>query len=501
MYLRFDARDFSRAIAFNSYQFGLDWLTWNVEGGPEAGEARVAGDMQNLMLLPQMLRCGVNVSDENGWPAWWGYVHEVEVHLDGLVYLATLDDMANRVAVRYRAFDPAGGEGGGWESQTIWFDSVESVRSINQYGYKELIDDIGEGNAEDAKLRAVALLAVRYTPQTRVTPGDRLSAPYGIVRMRGWFETLGWRYWSEARGYVGNGQQTGINFIWGQSSSFQREMQSWYVAGSSPWEVYGVRMPLWKVGAPADNVIVELCDDSSGTPGTVRASVTIAASTLKRDAGTWVEAIFTTPYTVTNGIYYVIQLRRSGSVDAANYFTIRADADALIDGTMKSYTGSGWTTHTGDFVIDIFGQEESTTQMANVANGDPGQFLNGAYILNASGVKISLYQIGKKTGLEMVKDLLAAGDSNGGPMEARVTHDRYLAIRQRPVSTTPELVIVAGGEVRYRTGQRLSGSDSPVGRWARIEPLQSVGGDLGAPGLVYITRAEWRNGSVRVWWD
>ena len=100
---------------------------------------------------------------------------------------------------------------------------------------------------------------------------------------------------------------------------------------------------LSKSGAPTDNVLISIETDSGGSPsGTVAAQIaTVSGASLVAGSST-PRISFTTGAILTPGTAYWVVLRRSGAVDAANFYWV-----GKAYGTAKSYKmwdGSTWGT-------------------------------------------------------------------------------------------------------------------------------------------------------------
>ena len=453
-----------------------------------------------------MLRSPVRVLDEHSIPRWWGYVEEIELHLDGLVYIMTLDGLANRVAVRWS--DDGGSplsSREGYDYQTTW---LEFVNSYTEYGVKEMIFDIGEARQAQAEAARLTQLTKRSKPATRATMGERTSKPWAYIRLAGWIHTVGWRFYSHNRGYVGNLEWSGIAHPVGDLGPHTMVGQQFLTAGSSNWEFSELWLRLYRVGSPADNVTVALKDS---TFTTTYQSVTFAGSTLEREATGWKKIVFT-PYTLVAGTVYSIVISRSGANDANNYYGVRIEQGVKLGYNFSQWqNGVGWVAEVpnASMVMGIFGQEETTVQLRNVlASTAGGQFLTGVQIVNASGIKTRMFRPGKLRAIDELKDMLLTGTSAGSELRATITEARVMVIDVRPaLPASVELYIYPGGEIRHKGGGVLL--ESPVGKWAKVVGLQDAGGTYNPSSAVYITRAEWdtlgapagAGGRLRVKWE
>jgi hypothetical protein len=498
----FESRDFSRPLPAVGLTFRVRRLTWSDEGGPQTGEVQATGDLPALESLVERLRCPVTVLDDYGAPAWWGYVHAVQIFLDGVTFRATLEGMANRVAVRWADEDPQMGEAAqAYQHQTAWLDDLPSQRA---FGVKEMIFSLGEASQAEAEAACRTHLMNRRLPQVQALPGERVERPYAVLDLRGWFDTLRWRFWSEPRGYVGNIESGGRETSFGHSPAVQRIAQSFSSGWAGGWELSEVWVKLWKVGAPTDQAVVSLCADQNGLPGAALASVSLSAGEIASEPA-WVKVFFPGAVTLTGGTMFWVALARSGGVSATQYFGVRREEDARIpSGAFKVFNGSAWVNEAtpGHLVMGVLGRQESTEQLAAIAGpAGGGQFLQGVRIRQASGVKAHLFRAGKWSALDEVRRLLSMGTASGEELLAQVSSERVLVVEKRPNPDQPALRISPGGEVVHLNGRRLLPGENPVGKWAVLDGLVRMDGKAGAPEVVYLTHAEWRDGRMRVGWE
>jgi hypothetical protein len=187
-------------------------MSWRAVGGPHRANiraSRVGIDYLSDML--DYLRNGVKLYDQQNELCWWGYVHEVKVRWGLTEVGVSLDRMFNRVMVRYKALTP--GEDSTEDAETDW---AEDASSTSEYGDKELI--LSTGNlvlSEDAAetLRDIKI-AEMSRPSAIADYESRASDPVVDITCRGWWETLGWVYYSQAAGRIsyteGDGAIQGI---------------------------------------------------------------------------------------------------------------------------------------------------------------------------------------------------------------------------------------------------------------------------------------------------
>ena len=213
--------------------------------------------------------------------------------------------------------------------------------------------------------------------------------------------------------------------------------QSFTLTNNVPaWTVDKIVIRCQKIGAPADNVKVELCADSSGAPGTVIESVTVAASGIST-ALEWLEFTFTNVNSLTYGTTYWIVISRTGSNEATNHYLIDVDESLpYTGGVLKLWTGSAWVDRStnADLVFRVLGAWATTTQIQQIVT-DVGAFFAGTDIVNTSGVNSNQYRNGETTAYDELMALLEDGTSNSRRLHAEVTQERILRVYEQPALT------------------------------------------------------------------
>jgi len=165
-----------------------------VIGGPKTAEIEATGPRADLESLTDWLRYPVQISSRQGTLLWWGYVHEVELQVGQLVVTVNLDTVINRAAVLYTSLEGAAEEAftTAWASNTV---------SVAEYGTRERLPSVGQASATMAtSLRDKLLAAQAYPRAGRAIAGSVGSR--AVLRCRGWYQTLGWRYYQRLDGRV-----------------------------------------------------------------------------------------------------------------------------------------------------------------------------------------------------------------------------------------------------------------------------------------------------------
>lgn len=253
--------------------------------------------------------------------------------------------------------------------------------------------------------------------------------------------------------------------------------QSFQLGSSEVWNAYSIKILAAKVGTPTDNLTVELCANGGGAPGAVLASGTITGSTLTTNRE-WATATLSSYVALALSTTYWVVVRRSGSNDPTNYYTVGVDESlGYPRGTLLLWTGAAWVARTpdADMAFQVTGVEETTVQITRIEN-DEGQFFAGTLIDDASGLYTSPYRDGDGTALAEIAALLKRGTTNDRRLLATVTRDRYLEVYEEPElsTSTIELLMGSDGMLRLPLAGTLDGAVAPVGKWCQFVDMPTT---------------------------
>jgi hypothetical protein len=176
-------------------------MTWDVQGGPRSASlsARVAGPV-DLDQFAALLRCGAIIYTAQGSAAWWGLVWSVRIQDGQTGVWITLDDLANRVRTVYGMFEPEA-TGAGLRSTTGWADDLTS-QSI--YGVKEAQISLSLATTDQAESYRDQTLAAQARVSPRPTVGLGANISQITIDLRGYWDSLGWRFYSNSTGLIEN---------------------------------------------------------------------------------------------------------------------------------------------------------------------------------------------------------------------------------------------------------------------------------------------------------
>lgn len=489
---------YTRDFQLNHFQanwLGVESARWSALGGPDVarlspdknigafGGTFGGGDLGSssgpigwglqrldLAMAMTLLRCGVELVDEVGQAAWWGYVSGIEFRSGGVGVVADLEKMNNRVKVSYTSLNINTPAGGGIVNYGAWGDEVTSQGT---YGVKEKIINLLAVSEALAALKTGLEIAENGFPQAIPKIKTQVLGKADVfLNLRGWWHTAGWRYYSRADGLIQDLEESAFQIV-GSGAGDQVANQTFTVAVSG-WRVECVWLKALIVGLPTDNLRVDLCQDSGGTPGASLANVQIAASEFASSYG-WKCFVFSSPPTLGAGTYWIV-VQRSGSLDGANYYKVRVDEDQSYAGGVM-WVGGSVRSPAADMVFQVVGGSETSEQIGVMAGaGAGGQFLNGVRVENSSGIYTNQYRYGTLTALQEMSNLLAAGDVNGNRLLAEVTQDRYLRVYAAPAASSAELFINQAGLLVDQAGAQLPAWTPAAGRWAVVRGAWGEGG-------------------------
>lgn len=441
-------------------------MRWSTFGGPESADLRVRGAAENLLDLTGLLRCGVMVRDVLGEPVWWGYVDEVRVSLAEVTVRVTLEDLANRVSVRYAWLSPDNipGEPG-------LTPAASDAQSEREYGVKEkglLREGIDEAHA--VTLRDT-WLAQHAWPVSVL--GQRKSSGTSEARLicKGWFQTLAWRQYAHPEGFYANTGPGPGSFAFGNSTAALYPAQSFTPGADGALQT--VAFMLRNVSGATRTITARLHADSSGAPGPVLGtSNPFDPAGLPSASYAWAQFTFATPYPLTGGNIYWVSLDPNG-VNGSQYFMLRLDQNMGYPGGTGRYydsTAGTWNPYPPsdqpDALFRFVGVKDTGDQLADIA-GVGGQFFT-RITTQPTGILTSPFRSGVLNCLQEVEKLMRLGTADQRLVLAQVTPERHLHFTPQPDPQIADIYLDRQGCFFTKEGVPLKTWHPPVGRFARL---------------------------------
>lgn len=462
-------RDFSERGFTPEGTFKVDSYSWKAIGGPDKASISVTGDVHQLWLLLDLLRCPVELYNEYELPTWWGYAASVTVRVGGVEIGVSVDSMANSVTVVYAAL--AGGQ------QTAGTRATTSAAinsdSVATYGTREMrvsLNDATQSQAE--QLRDIVLANRKYPlPLVAATGANAEGSFSATIECRGWWETLSWKAYATAIVKEENttlgGPKDHIILNLGNSGvaqSFQ------FASAGDAWAVDSVEVLVGTFTLP---LTVKICADSSGAPGTVLASGSLASGGVDLEAGdtTRTRFVMTSSVDLSGANTYWLQFDNGG----AQQVNINASiSNVYARGVLKGYNGAAWTTAASSPYLDLpflLGGVVQTSQQVEDMITAGGQFIAAVEVEASSGVWTSPYRNGDRTALAEVEALLKTGVSAVKRLLATVTVDRHVRIYQEPDPTDPTYYMQADGALFDFNRAPLDKALCPVGIYVALKDV------------------------------
>lgn len=439
-------------------------LSWDAIGGPQQAVLSLDQEITSFKSMQSWLGSGIEIYDPSDRLAWWGYVDQVSQPVGAARIETSLEDLANRVAVRYRSMEP--GKDYGTIAQTDWKDDFAS-QAI--YGVKDLLlkrDVLSEEQAlllRDASLKRMALPAARLLPSTP-TKGSRILC-------RGWFERMRWRQWPAHTDILGHSPVQQGNKSLGASLKQMSLAQSFIF--SDPASLASMAVRIRKIGTPLDQVRFQIQTDALGEPsGTVRAEAVLAASAIPTDSHAWVSVWFAVPCAVAKDERLWLVLKRDGTASSLSYFNLGMDENLGFSGgkllVLDTSLGT-WKTATpdADMLFKLTALSDSLDLMEQMVETS-GCFEGFSY---EAGVGLSLPYV-SEAGIdcqEAFLRLLSLGTPDLEELLVELNSKRHLRVFAQPASTDPLFWLGKDGRVKNQVGKNLAAPWQAAGNWLSSE--------------------------------
>lgn len=454
----------------------IDWrvrqLRWNAVGGPDEASIGASGPDVDLWECVELLRCPVEIHDQNQ-AVWWGYVESVSITAGVLTITISLETMYNYIKVTYTDTKVGGVAGG--RASTGWMGDDLS-RSL--YGTKEKIVSISQGTAEQANGRLAAELDSRKYPVVEATlaGGGAGGEVQAEMICRGWWQTLKWTHWANPSGKVSY-EEIGAGLqAMGDDNARQKLAQSFVPAGGSEetWQAETIHLRMKREKEPGDNLVVRLCADSSGAPGSTLATASMTGMDVDENLN-WHEMSLSNRVDMVHDSTYWLVVERSGAVDAVNYYKIDAnEALGYTLGAMRMWNGSAWVARSpdADMLFRVGGTQETSEQIREIlGDAAASQFVSGVDIAAASGINSSPYREGDQTTLTVLEELMKSGGANGRRLLAKIDVYRRARIYEEPAGGEGDHFLTSEGLMSDALDRPLEKVYYPAGVWAWLKDV------------------------------
>ena len=466
-------RDFSTQ-PIRPVNFRTDKLTWTAFGGPDEAFLSAGAPIERLLEFTGLLRCPITISDEFSIPSWWGYINKISIYFEKSQFVISLEDLFNRVNVRYSFLSPDGKLAD--ISETGF---AENTLSKTEYGVREIvlkrnnIDDEFAGNLRDTFLEISAF------PRSVLSPSTNLADPIIKLHCKGWIHTLDWVSYKNLQGFYAN-HGPGPGSVNSGNGTVSFVAQSF-----TPQQGVAVKyiyLLMRKVASPTSNISVQIRSDSSDSPNAVLAtSATVAGSGLKSQTYSWVKFTFATAYALTAATKYWLVFDPNIS-STTNYYMLRTDENSSFiqdNHYAKRYTSSwGYITSVTipgsrpDLFFRVVCEQDTGTQLFDIATAS-NQFFS--FIGNiTTGVKSSPYRDNGLTGYKEVLALMKLGTSNQRLITSCVNSQRRLYWYEQPDPSDPTIYMDRFGRFFTKEQKFLQPYFPPIGQFAVLSGIDRL---------------------------
>lgn len=257
------------------------------------------------------------------------------------------------------------------------------------------------------------------------------------------------------------------------------------------WPLHEVWVHLARVGAPTDDVVVEICADNSGQPGTVLVSTSVDGDSIPTTAA-WVEFGMGGTLELAYGTTYWLQVRRSGSSTTGDFFVVTLnDASIYARGDLKM-TGAAGTYNArlqgnASMNFELWGHLPNVTQLANIL-GDHDLVAGVDTSQVTAEVWSRQYREGDQSARDEVETLLQWTSERWLLV---IDADERAVIYPAPAETAPVGVLGMDGRVRRRYGGAFEPGRSLAGEWVLLDDLPGYESDSVGVGVQFVEACEW----------
>lgn len=169
--------------------------SWSDRGGPKDAVLRLTGQQAALWSASDLLTEPVFIYSPNGTLVWWGRIYSISIGIGDISIGASLDEMANRVAVTYSIYSAVSG----YTAVTTGF--LDHADSQAEFGQKELIYSMGDASDSQAQAKRAQILADLAWPLGRTLFSSEQGA---VLTCKGNMEFLDWKVYNDPQGVVEN---------------------------------------------------------------------------------------------------------------------------------------------------------------------------------------------------------------------------------------------------------------------------------------------------------
>jgi len=439
-------------------------LSWDAIGGPDKAILALENEAIGFESIRSRLGSGVEIYDPSDRLAWWGYLNSVHQPLGSTGVESSLEDLANRVAVRYRSMEP--GRDFGAPAQTDWKDDLASQAT---YGVKEMLlrrDLMSDQQA--LQLRDVSLTRMAQ-PESKLLPS--IKTQRSQLECRGWFERLAWRQWPSHSDILGHSpSQLGFQSF---GATLTQKSLAQSCVFSKAVKIASVSVRIRKIAQPVDQVRFQLQTDAPGQPsGVVLSEGVLAASAIPAESYAWVSVWFANPCAIAAGERIWLVIARDGAPSSVSYFSLGLDENLGFPGgklLLQDASLNQWKARTpdADLLFKLTALSDSVDLMAQIVQ-ESGVFTGFSYEAS-QGFSLPYVSSAGTDCRAAFLELLGMGTPGMNNLLAEVSPKRRLRVFPQPAPANQHYWLGEDGRIRNELGKNLAAPWQAVGNWLTSE--------------------------------
>ena len=464
--VRFEYPDFT-PMAVGGFDWTIRSLSWSLPGGSDTAVLNLddALDREGIAQTPLSALVGspLSILSAAGGVMWNGWVETVSRIQGGVCSSCSTRGMANRVIARLPDLsDAADSLFARWRTS----DWLEEPASSERFGRKEHLVALPYMNSQAvSQMLTAALSGDNVWPAMQVTTAEKEQVEGLHITARGWWQRLDWvldGQHNAGREMHLEGGKTHLEI--GKSSSQSKLAQSWKT-DESGFALGQVWLRAAMVGDPLDNLLVNLCTDNNGSPGTMLAQCD--GGTVSIHGGwQWLCWTFAEPVVISPGTLSWLVIERSGSPDETNHYVVQSDdGRGYSKGSLKRWNGSAWVGINHDLRFCCLAVSQSSDLISEMLQRpEVAPFLRGVQVRQQSGLQVVRWREIGNTLLDTLRDLLARGGDGGNEFSMLINAQRFTEVFELPRSPFAPLSIRPDGTLCEANGETVRWEAPLLGR-------------------------------------
>ncbi len=357
--------DFSPRLD-DGFVWQVEQMSWQLPGG--AAAARLAAILPFISeqwfssFSNQILGLPLEIRGGDGEVLWNGWVQKVSYTIRHTRLTRSLQEMYNRVIVRFPRQAQQAGPLDRWQ-YTDWMDAAASQA---RFGRREKLVSISQADPYLANQVLLASFhALQSLPSLKIESDPTAEEGWLEIQCSGWWQRLGWELDGNQEGLLEHLDGGKSQVLVGRLSSQAQLAQS--VWNEEPlFRLAQVWLRAANIGQTEDDLQVAVHADDHGKPGMLLAQMEHATATV--DGGwQWHCWQLAEPCLLAFNESSWIVIKRSGAINSDAYYLLESDdGSGYARGSLKRWDGSNWQNLAQDIRFCLAAQEQTTILLSNL---------------------------------------------------------------------------------------------------------------------------------------